>query len=377
MSKRRVCIVTAARSEYGLLRWLIDEVKLDEALQLQLIVTGSHLSEEFGSTYKEIEEDGYIIDKKVDMHLSTADEAGIAKSMGLCSIGISEAFESLQPDLVVVLGDRYELLPICSTALIMGIPIAHISGGDVTEGAIDDQVRNAVTMMATLHFPGVEESAANIARMTNSAKNIYAVGEPGLDNFKRLSLYDRQTLAENLNIDSSKKWILVTQHSETKESLENNLTMASNIIKALEPFDDIEVVITKANADFGGKQINDYFEGIVQRNPEKYKLYSSLGQLRYMSFMKEAFCIIGNSSSGIVEAPYLAKPVINIGERQTGRHVCSNVQNVSGMDDTIEKAFEELVANNGKYEVSPEYHYGDGAASVKIKNYIKTYLRST
>ena len=369
---KKVCVVTAARSEYGLLRWLIDEIKNDPDLQLQLIVTGSHLSEEYGFTYKEIESDGYTIDYKVDMNLSAADTSGIIKSMGFCMMGMADALASLQPDMLVVLGDRYELLSICSSALLMNIPIAHLSGGDVTEGAIDDQVRNAVTMMSSLHFPGVEDSAKNIARMINSTENIYTAGEPGLDNFERLTLFDRQTLAKNLKIDGSKKWVLVTQHSETKETLDNNLLMASNIIDALEEFDDIEVVITKANADYGGKEINDYFEKVASHNPEKYKLYSSLGQLRYLSFMKQAFCIIGNSSSGIVEAPYLAKPVINIGQRQTGRYLCSNVITVTGYERSVISELERIM--HTPPALTPEYYYGDGKASVKIKSGIKEYL---
>jgi UDP-N-acetylglucosamine 2-epimerase (non-hydrolysing) len=372
MSLKKVCVVTAARSEYGLLRWLIDEIKNDLSLQLQLIVTGSHLLEEYGFTYKEIESDGYTIDYKVDMELSAADTSGIIKSMGHCMIGMADALESLQPDMLVVLGDRYELLSICSAALLMNIPIAHLSGGDVTEGAIDDQVRNAVTMMSSLHFPGVEDSANNIARMTNSTQNIHTAGEPGLDNFVRLTLLDRHTLAENMGLDIAKKWVLVTQHSETKETLENNMKMASNIIQAMEKFDGIQVVITKANADYGGKEINDYFDEIVTKNPAKYKLYSSLGQLRYLSFMKEAFCIIGNSSSGIVEAPYLAKPVINVGQRQTGRFICKNVVTVSGFGDSIGVEFARLM--EGSSDLAPEYYYGDGMASVKIKDHIKEYL---
>ena len=192
---KKVCIVTASRSEYGLLRWLIDEVNNDHQLCLQLIVTGTHLSPEFGLTYTEIEKDGYEINEKVDMQISSSDQSGIVKSMGICSIGFSDVFDRLKPDVVIVLGDRYELLPICGAALLMKIPIAHISGGDITEGAIDDQVRNAVTMMATLHFPGVENSAKRIERMRGASKGIHPVGEPGLDNFIRLTLWNRENLA--------------------------------------------------------------------------------------------------------------------------------------------------------------------------------------
>ena len=201
---KKIAVVTGARSEYGLLRWVIDEIHHATELQLQLIVTGGHLSPEQGLTYRCIEEDGYDIDAKVDMLLSSDCASGIAKSMGMCSIGMSDAFLHLQPDMIVVLGDRYELLPIVGTALVMRIPIAHISGGDITEGAIDNEVRNAVTMMSTLHFPGTQTSAARIGRMIGTMKNVFVVGETNLDNFLRLSLLSRNELAESLNIDLGK-----------------------------------------------------------------------------------------------------------------------------------------------------------------------------
>lgn len=378
IGQKKVCVITAARSEYGLLRWVIDEIKNDNELILQLVVTGSHLSPEFGLTYKEIEKDGYVIDVMADMQLSTANAHSIAVSMGNCILSVADALKKLMPDMVVVLGDRYELLPICSVALVMGIPIAHISGGDITEGAIDDQVRNAVTMLSTLHFPGVATSRDNIARMLNTTAYIYDVGEPGLDNFVRTPLWTRKMLADSLALNENRRWILVTQHSETKASPDDNLKMAHNIIEALDNVSDIDVIITMANADVGGNDINKYFKGVADSNLDKYKLYPSLGQLRYLSFMKEAFCIIGNSSSGIVEAPYLAKPVINVGERQKGRYIAGNIFEVSGFDNSIDKALAKIIANfsNGS-NVAPDNYYGDGTTSVKIKNHIKNYLTAT
>ena len=201
MMIKKVCIITAARSEYGLMRWIIDSVYKDPDLELQLVVTGAHLSPEQGLTYRFIEEDGYPIAEKVPMLLSCDDEVGIAKSMGVCSISLADTFKRLQPDIIVVLGDRYELLPIVSTALVMRIPVAHIAGGDVTEGAIDDEIRNAVTMMSSIHFPGVEAAGNNIHRMLGTYKNVYAVGEVGLDSFNRLELWDKSETAKNLNLD--------------------------------------------------------------------------------------------------------------------------------------------------------------------------------
>ena len=293
--------------------------------------------------------------------------------MGNCAIGMAEAFQSLNPDMIVILGDRYELLPICNTALVMNIPIAHISGGDITEGALDDQIRNAVSMLSTLHFPGVEESARNLRRMLGENNNIHVAGEPGLENFLRLTLMDREALAESLNIDISKKWVLITQHSETNSSLDENLLMAENIIEALKSLDGFQFIITKANADSGGNEINAYFERVCMID-SRFKLFASLGQLRYLSFMNEANFIVGNSSSGIVEAPYLAIPVINIGERQTGRFMCDNVIAASGFGNSVRDALLKIQDVTWRTDLKPDYYYGDGKSSEKIKNRIKEYL---
>jgi UDP-N-acetyl-D-glucosamine 2-epimerase, UDP-hydrolysing len=368
---KKVCIITAARSEYGLLRWTIDGVFKNPNLDLLLVVTGAHLLEEQGYTYMNIEEDGYPIAAKVDMHIDASNKEGIAKSMGYCSIGIAETLSKLQPDLVVVLGDRYELIPICSAALVMNIPVAHISGGDVTIGAIDNEVRNAVTMMSTLHFPGVEESAENIIRMRNTDQYVWAVGEPGLDNFRRASLMSRQELSENIGIPTDNKWILVTLHPETNESLEYNLQMAKNIVALTDSITDSSIVISKANTDFGGTQINDYWASVAKANQEKYHLYPSLGQMRYLSFMNKCYAVLGNSSSGIVEAPCLGASVINIGNRQTGRHICKNVHQVNNDLDAIRNAWAEISSSSEKIK---DNFYGDGHTAEKIVSHIEDYL---
>lgn len=368
---KKICVVTAARSEYGLLRWTIDGVHRDPELELQLVVTGAHLSAEHGETWKDIAEDGYPIAAKVDMGLNSDTKEAIVESMGRCSMGFAKVFTELQPDLVVVLGDRYELLPICSAALVMNIPIAHISGGDVTIGAIDNEVRNAITMMSTLHFPGVQDSADNIVRIRNSNENVLAAGEPGLDNFRKMDLWTRQQLADNLHINPNYKWILVTLHPETQESLEYNLKMAENVITLCNEMQDAAIIITKANADFGGAQINEYWDKMAKENPDKYSVYPSLGQFRYLSFMKECFAVIGNSSSGIVEAPALGTPVINIGNRQTGRHLCANVHQVDNNLNDISSAWQTIIS---KQEHIIDNYYGDGHTAERIVNEIKKYL---
>lgn len=368
---KKICIVTAARSEYGVLHWVIDEVNKEKDFQLQLVVTGAHLSSEQGLTYRFIEQDGYTISAKVDMHLTSDDKANLVRSMGKCSEGFAGVFEDLKPDLLVVLGDRYELLPIVSAALVMRIPVAHISGGDVTEGAIDDEVRNAVSMMSTLHFPGVIDSAKNLHRMLGTGKNVFAVGEPGLDSFLRFNLWDKEMTAKELNLDVQKKWCLVTLHPETKITIEENIIMTQSLYASMQQTNDIQYVITKANTDAGGAAINDYWTDVVKNNPS-FQLYASLGQIRYLSFMKHADMVIGNSSSGIIEAPFMGTPVVNIGDRQKGRHICRNVICCGRSQGEILNA----ILKADKTERIIDTYWGDGHSSERIVAEIKKYLLS-
>ena len=367
---KKICVVTAARSEYGLMRWIIDSIHHDNNLELQLVVTGAHLSPEQGLTYRFIEEDGYPIAAKVDLQLSSEDKASIVRSMGLCSEGFAKALNDLNPDIVVVLGDRYELLPIVSAALVMRIPVAHIAGGDVTEGAIDDEVRNAVTMMSSIHFPGVLAASENIQRMRGSNKNVYAVGEVGLDSFNRLNLWDKDETARQLHLDSYQKWCLVTLHPETKLSLEDNLLMVENLYNAMNNTKDVQYVVTKANTDFGGLQINDFWEKVVKLNPHSMQLHPSLGQYRYLSFMKHADIVVGNSSSGIVEAPFMGTPVINIGDRQKGRFICKNVISCGRSQKEITDALKKAI--NAPRKV--DKYWGDGYSSERIVRKLKEFL---
>ena len=367
---KKVCVVTASRSEYGLMRWIIDEIHHDGEIKLQLVVTGAHLSPDQGLTYKFIEKDGYPISEKVPMLLSSNDEVSIAKSMGVCSISLADTFNRLQPDLIVVLGDRYELLPIVSTAVVLRIPIAHIGGGDITEGAIDNEVRNAVTMMSTLHFPGVEEATNNIMRMRGSDNLIYKVGELGLDSFNREKLWSKEETAQSLHLKINKKWCLVTLHPETKLTLAENVLMAKSLGEVMRYSKNVQFVITKANADTGGMMINNFWSDIVSDYPEYMQLYSSLGHIRYLSFMKHADMILGNSSSGMIEAPFLGTPVVNIGDRQKGRHICSNVICCERSTDKILEAFNKAQI----LKRSVDKYWGDGNSSERVVSHIKDYL---
>lgn len=367
---KKVCVITAARSEYGVLQWIIKAIDNSHYLHLQLIVTGSHLAPDQGYTIDLIKKDLIKIDKEVEMVVSTKTSVGISKSMGLCAIGFSDAFKDLLPDMIVVVGDRYELLPICSTALIMGIPIAHISGGDVTKGAIDDQIRNSISMLSNLHFPSTEESAKRLRRMLGSDKNIFNVGEPGLENFIKSSLLDRKDLAQSLGLDSSAKWLLVTIHPETRQTVEYNQNLANNLVYALKDLDGYQVIITQANADLGGVEINQILSNSASQYPDKFKFFASLGQICYLSMMKQAFCLIGNSSSGIFESPYLGVPSINIGKRQFGRHECSTVISIDNSAQEIRNALDYI--NSTRFE--PDNYYGDGQTSKKIVREIEKYL---
>ena len=364
---KKVCVVTATRAEYGLLRWVIDEIYHSKELELQLIVTGSHLSPEHGLTYHQIEDDGYPISKKIEYLISSETQHGIVKGMGVCSLSFADAFHELQPDVLIVLGDRYELLPIVSAALVMNIPVAHIAGGDVTEGAIDNQVRNAVTMMSTVHFPGTEESAQRIKRMIGHSQNVYVTGETNLDNFIRLPQLSRDELATSLSIDYTKKWVLCTYHAETRLSLDENLLRVTNLIELFnDDLADYEIVITKANADFGGDAINALFSE-ASKSSSHIHIFSSLGQLRYISMLQQVEFMIGNSSSGIFETPLIKLPVINIGSRQMGRLYTSNIIVSDGSYESLHDCISGLASLKFMDALkNVDNPYGDGHASEKI-----------
>ncbi len=368
--KKRVCFVTAARSEYGLMRWIIDAVLHDNDFDLQIIVTGAHLSPEQGLTYKYIEEDGYTITEKIPMLLSCNDEIGVVKSMGVCSISLADSFNRLKPDIVVVLGDRYELIPIVSTALLMRIPIAHIGGGDITEGAIDDEVRNAVTMMADIHFPGTPSSAENIIRMRGSNKYVFDVGEPGLDAFIREKLWSKDNVADHFNLDINKNWCLVTLHPETRLSIDQNIQMTKNLCTVLSNVENFQFIITKANTDVGGTIMNSIFTDFVSSHSENMQLYPSLGRIGYLSFMKYVNLVVGNSSSGIIEAPFFGIPVVNIGDRQKGRHLCKNVISCGRSVESISDALYQAFVTN----ISKDNYWGDGNTSTQILTHLKEYF---
>ena len=360
---KKICFVTATRAEYGLLKWVMKEVEISKKFQLQLVVTGAHLLQEQGHTIDTIISDGFTINEVVDVNLDISSLESIADSMGRMAQMFSHTFSRLSPDYVVVLGDRYELLPIVNSAFVMCIPIIHISGGDVTEGAIDDGIRNAVTMLSDFHFPGTEDSARNIIRMKGSKNKVWIVGEPGLDSFFKESVMNRNELAVYLNLDTDKKWVLFTYHAETKENLDYNLNAVRNTLSLLQDFNDIQIVATYSNADYGGKYINDFLEMTANTNPKQIHVIPSLGNRKYLSLMKQVCFVAGNSSSGIVEAPTLGVPVVNIGNRQKGRYLCSNVIQTSSDKYSLSLAFDKALRAKS---FEPDFYWGDGHTAEKI-----------
>lgn len=361
MNRKKICFVTSTRAEYGLLKWLMLEVCRSACFEFQLIVTGGHLLQEQGHTIDRIAEDGLRMDAVIDVQLDVSSTERIAASMGRMAERFASVLSSLKPDYLLVLGDRYELLPICNTAVVMRIPIIHLSGGDVTEGAIDNGIRNAVTMLASYHFPGTKDSAKNIIRMRGSDKHVWAVGEPGLDSFYREKLLPRDELAVMLGLDPASKWVLLTYHAETMESLEYNLEAVKNCIRVLGELQGHQIIATYSNADFGGQDINGYLESLKKN---RIVTVPSLGNLRYLSVMKQVAFVIGNSSSGIVEAPFLGIPVINIGNRQKGRHQCSNIMQTDAGYESVKKAVNRAVVAGT--DTSDIGYWGKGDASERM-----------
>lgn len=372
---KKICIVTATRSEYGLLKWVIDEIYKSPLFELSLIVTGGHLCVEQGYTIEYIKNDGYPIAEQFDIKPYYNTLLDVNESMAICQSEFGKILDKTNPDILIILGDRIELLPICFAALIQNIPIAHIAGGDITEGAIDNKIRNAVTMLSNYHFPGTIESAERLKRMLNSDKNIFVTGETNLDNFTRIKKLSRAELTKELGLDPQKEWVLCTYHAETTISLEDNLRRVNNLVELFSThLTNKEVIITKANTDFGGLRINEIFNE-SQKQYNNIHLFSSLGQIRYISILYQVKFMIGNSSSGIFETPLIKLPVINIGNRQLGRNYTSNIILSNGdLNDLITATKKALSDDFLKSLINLENPYGDGHASEKIVSKIKDIL---
>ncbi|MCH9770558.1 MAG: UDP-N-acetylglucosamine 2-epimerase (hydrolyzing), partial [Gammaproteobacteria bacterium] len=340
--KRKIAVVTGSRAEYGLLRWLMQDIVDDAGVSLQTIVTGMHLSSEFGLTYQLIEQDGFTIDAKVHMLLASDDAVAITKSVGLATIGFADAFARLKPDIVVVLGDRFEILAVAQAALIMKIPLAHIHGGEVTEGAIDESIRHAVTKMAHIHFAATEVYRQRIIQMGEAPARVFNVGAPGLDHLKRTPMLSKQDLQQKLNVKLSKQNALITYHPVTIKRSGTYQGLYA-LLEALDHYPDLYCIFTGANADEGGLVINRIVNEYLAKWPERGAFFMSLGSKKYLSLLNTVDIVIGNSSSGLIEVPAFKIPTVNLGERQTGRLRASTVidcdETVNGIVAAIDQAF--------------------------------------
>jgi len=360
--KRKICVVTGTRAEYGLLMNLMTRIQHEDEFQLQLVVTGMHLSYEFGNTYKQIEADGFKIDEKVEMLLTADTATSVLKSMGLATIGFADVFERLKPDLIVILGDRFEMLAIAQTALIMQIPIAHIHGGECTFGAYDDAIRHSITKMATWHFTSTESHRKRVVQIGEHPSRVWNVGALGIENTLKLKLLSKEELYDNLGLDLLKPILLITYHPETN----GNHNGIQDLLEVLDKYRDSNLVFTKSNADNGGHYINEQIENFVKMHKNAF-LFDSLGQLKYLSAVKHADLVLGNSSSSLIEVPYLKTPAVNIGDRQAGRERPNSVFDAKEDKKEIEVAIKKALLFKEEYE----YIFGEGKASEMIVEILK------
>ena len=369
----KICVVTGSRAEYGLLSRLMQMIQEDSGLKLQVIATNMHLSPEFGLTYQEIEKDGFFINKKVEMLLSSDTANGTAKSVGLATIGFADAYEDLKPDLLLVLGDRYEILSAVTTALFYKIPVAHLHGGEITEGAYDDAIRHAITKMSHLHFTSTEESRKRVIQLGENPERVFNVGAIGIDNIKHLKLLSRDVLERELQFLLKEQTILVTYHPVTLD--ENDTRMQFQcLLNVLNDRQDIRIIFTLPNSDTGGRVIIPMIQDFVKCNKDRAIAFASLGSLRYLSVLRCVSAVVGNSSSGIIEAPSFGIPTLNIGNRQKGRIVARSVLQCEISEQAIRAGLEIVLANSflqlARNVINP---YEQKNTAVKIRDVLKTY----
>lgn len=370
---KKIAIVTGTRAEYGLLKPLVQLVHEDDDLMLELLVTGSHLSANHGNTWQDIEKDGFPISRKIEILQASDSFVGVCKAMGLAQISFSEVFDDLKPEIVVILGDRYEMLAVASTAVMANIPVAHLHGGELTYGAIDDSIRHAITKMSSIHFTSAEVYRKRVIRLGEQPSTVFNTGAIGLDSIKKLSLLSRIDLQKSLGIELKSKNFIITFHPETK-SLVPAKQQLVELLFALDGQEDTLLLFTGANADTHGNEINAIINEFVKSRPERAVFFYSLGQLRYLSCLKHFDMMIGNSSSGIIEAPSFKLPVVNIGNRQKGRIMAKNIINCDINRDDIALAIRKGLSISFKETLEQlKSPYGDGNAAEMILEIIKTH----
>ena len=344
---KKACIVTGTRAEYGLLKPVIEKINKNDVLGLQLVVTGMHLSPEFGLTYREIEQDNYPITAKIEMLMSSDTPVGITKSMGVALLGFAEYFETYKPDIVVILGDRYEMLVAASAAMIARIPIAHIHGGETTEGVVDEAVRHSITKMSHLHFAATEEYKNRIIQLGEQPERVYNVGALGVENIKSVKLLSKKELEESLDFKFIDNTIMITYHPVTLETLTAQKQFR-NILDVIDNHRELSVIFTKANSDTDGRIINQMIDEFAAGNSDRCKAFTSLGQMRYLSALQFCAAVVGNSSSGIIEVPSFGIPTVNIGDRQKGRVRAESVIDCGNSVHEIEDALRIALSHEFK-----------------------------
>jgi GDP/UDP-N,N'-diacetylbacillosamine 2-epimerase (hydrolysing) len=372
MAVRRICVVTGSRAEYGQLYWLMRGVSASADLELQVVATGMHLSPEFGLTYRAIEEDGFRVDAKVEMLLSSDTAAGITKSVGLGMIGFADIWQQLKPDIVVVLGDRFEILAVAAAAMLARVPLAHLHGGESTEGALDESIRHAVTKMAHLHFVAAEEYRRRVIQLGEQPERVFLVGGLGVDSIQRLPLLERAELERALQFPLGAKSLLVTFHPVTLGERATG-EQVSALLAALAERQDTHLIFTMPNADADGRMISGMIEEFVAEHPQTARLFRSLGQLRYLSCMKHCDGVVGNSSSALIEAPSLGKGSVNIGDRQKGRLRASSVidcePSLAAIRGALVRLYSAEFSAQLPHTVNP---YGSGGASERVVEILRT-----
>ena len=362
---RKICVVTGSRAEYGLLRWVMGEIQSAPDLELQVIATGMHLSPEFGLTYCEIENDGFKIDRKLELLLSSDSPTGVSKSVGLGLIGFGDILKELAPDMVLVLGDRFEIFAAVTSAMLLRIPVAHLHGGELTEGLIDESIRNSLTKMSHLHFVAAEEYKRRVIQLGEQPDRVFLVGGMGIDNIKNLTLLDQASLEESMGFEFGKRNLLVTFHPVTLENSTSESQMRE-LLSALDELENTRLIFTMPNADTDGRILFEVIKEYVVQNSNACA-FTSLGYLRYLSCLQFVDGAVGNSSSGLIEVPSFKKGTINIGDRQRGRIKADSVidcqPNKVSILDAIDKLYSEAFQNMLTTVTNP---YGDGGAAKRV-----------
>jgi len=369
--KRRVCVVTGSRAEYGLLYWILKEIDASLELDLYLVVTGMHLSPEFGLTFNAIEQDGFKIAKKVEMLVSSDSAVGVAKSMGLGLASFGELYDELKPDIVLMLGDRFELLAAASAALVSTIPIAHIHGGEITEGAFDDAIRHSITKMSHLHFTATEVYRRRVIQLGENPERVYNFGAPGIENIKRRPVLDRSEVEATLGIELCDPSLLITWHPATLSPGQSRIQLEC-LLSALSSI-RATLIFTHANADTEGREVNDLIKEFVTKNSNRSVHHASLGQDLYLSTLRYVSGVVGNSSSGVIEAPSIPVASVNIGDRQKGRISATSVIHCDVDQDAISHAINQILDGKIQSRLGETLNpYGDGNVATRLVSVLET-----